>query len=104
YAASLRLNVPQQGPVWRSLGYARFHLKQYDQAVTALTEAMKYEPGNSELWFGRGVAQEERGEVDLAQADYAKAVEMGHAQAQQRPAVAARYGPGPNRTQEEDKN
>jgi tetratricopeptide (TPR) repeat protein len=81
YEKALKLGVASPAVVWRSLGHARFNLKRYEQAILAYNEAIKGNPGDAHAWFGRGAAREEQGEVDEAQADYARAVELNPAYA-----------------------
>jgi tetratricopeptide (TPR) repeat protein len=100
YSQALKLNVAPPGPVWRSLGVARFDLKQFDQAAEAFAQAQKVEPNNASLWFLRGAALEERGDVDLAQAEYAKAAAMGHEEAKKLKTFSTRFVRVHNTTQE----
>jgi tetratricopeptide (TPR) repeat protein len=65
-----------QAIVYSFLGKARFTLKQYDLAAQAYGQALERNANDADAWFGRGACREELGDVDLAQADYARAVEL----------------------------
>jgi tetratricopeptide (TPR) repeat protein len=79
-----------QAVVWRFLGKARFALKQYDLAVHAYSEAIKGNPKDADAWFGRGLCREEQGELDLAQPDYTRGVELAGAYARHLTTYAVR--------------
>jgi tetratricopeptide (TPR) repeat protein len=76
YEKALKMGLARPAVVWRSLGHSRFTLKRYEQAVQAYSEALKHDPRDAHAWFWRGAVREEQGELDLAQADYARGVEL----------------------------
>src|SRR5439155_1357952 len=74
--------------------------KDAEGAVKELAEVLKYDANNAALWYTRGVAQEERGEVDLAQGDYAKAAALGLDEAKKLATFTTRFVRVQNTTQE----
>jgi Flp pilus assembly protein TadD len=56
---------------------AQLYLKQYDEAVLTYTRVIGLQPGNSEAYSRRGVAEQYLGKMTDACSDWARAVELG---------------------------
>jgi tetratricopeptide (TPR) repeat protein len=75
YVKALKLN-DREALMWRGLGDARFAMAQYDLAVEAYGNAVKNAPRDAIAHYRRGRALEQRGDLDEAQDDFAKAIEL----------------------------
>ena len=51
---------------------------QYDKAITDFTEAIRINPDLAEAYYNRGVAHRKLGNDVKADADFAKAKELGY--------------------------
>ena len=95
--------APQQTDAWTGRGFAHFHLKQWEAAITDFSRAIELAPQTHTNWFHRGLAYINLGQWEKAAADFSKATELspdhtdswyqrGLVQAQlQRPAEAVTY-------------
>jgi Tfp pilus assembly protein PilF len=50
--------------------------RDYDAAITALSEAIRLDPKNARVFLSRGVAYERKGDADRAVADYSDAIRL----------------------------
>jgi tetratricopeptide (TPR) repeat protein len=57
-------------------GYARFTLKQYDQAKQDFEATLRYEPGSAAAYRGLGLLAQRAGDTPQAIRDYERAVEI----------------------------
>ena len=78
FGRALKLNG-RDALLWRGLGDARFALAQYDLAADAYGWAVRNNPKDAVAHYRRGRALEEAGDVEGAQADFAKAIELSPA-------------------------
>jgi Flp pilus assembly protein TadD len=51
---------------------------QLDWAITDFTESIRLNPKDAKAYYNRGVIYGKKGEPDKAEADYAKAKELGY--------------------------
>jgi tetratricopeptide (TPR) repeat protein len=57
-------------------GYARYWLKQYDQARQDFAAALQQQPGNSDAYRGFGLLAQATGDITQATKDYEQSVEL----------------------------
>ena len=62
-------------------GYAKSQFKDYLGAIADYTEAISYDPGNSQAYFYRGWAKLSLGKKDDGCLDLSKAGELGYSEA-----------------------
>jgi len=59
-------------------GEAAMKAKNYDQAITEFSEAIRLDPNYRNAYFNRGTAYEQKGDLDRAIADYTEARRLGN--------------------------
>jgi Tfp pilus assembly protein PilF len=69
-------SFPKSSLAWQNRAYIFDEfMRDPDQAIHALNEAMRLEPDNGALWAGRGVLKARRAEFAAARADASKALD-----------------------------
>jgi formylglycine-generating enzyme required for sulfatase activity/Tfp pilus assembly protein PilF len=66
----------EDADVYYNRGLAYYQNKAFDQAITALTEAIRLNPSYSEAFFKRGDAYDEKENYDHAIKDYTEAIRL----------------------------
>ena len=69
---------PDQSPAipYRKCGDAYYAVRDYDNAITAYTQALGLDIKDATARFGRGDAYDAKGDLDRAIADYAQAIRL----------------------------
>lgn len=62
--------------VWAQLGYAFLGLEEADSAVKALTESIKLDSSDYEVWYNRGIAQATAGNFNQAIHDFSYSYQL----------------------------
>jgi Flp pilus assembly protein TadD len=57
-------------------GEAYLDQNDYEQAITAFSEAIRLDPGNAQAYGSRGLAYYRQGKYERAIADYDRAIEL----------------------------
>lgn len=68
--------MPESGTFWDTLGWVHYRSRRYDEAFTAMREAVRLEPGVPELRYHMGAVQEARGDRAAAIREYREALRL----------------------------
>lgn len=75
-AIQLGPESPQNSVTYRNRAEAYYALAQYQPAIKDFSMAIQLNPQSASAYYGRGLAYQELGKMDEAQADFAKYKEL----------------------------
>lgn len=67
---------PQLAQAHRTRGFALELGRQFDKAIADYTRAIELDPSKNDYFFRRGVTYQKRGDLELAAADFRKAISL----------------------------